>query len=406
MYDYNGYYGDIMKKLLSIILSLFIIISAFAGCGPSEVSNLTGKEIEIPALWYDETPVTMTKAELDEILSMNFTTPKNVIVMISDGMGPNDITIAEKYSEYCFEFGLILNQIKNHGFATTYCANSDITDSAAAGTALATGVKTNLEYVGVDPNGNTLKNITEIARENGKRVGVVTNDSMLGATPSAFTIHALSRDDEKAIANAYMDSLPDVLMGHEFSAFRKALTKENREKLETYAFAKKFYDINETLSQDPKVDLPLIAFSEDPIMKPNSYDLSEMTETALKRLKCQNGFFLMVENTTTDDAGHSNNMMGKISGVVNFDRAIAVVLKFMKENPDTLLIITSDHETGGVQLPKGDEKPDNSLFTSEEHTATNVRVFGVGYGSEYFSGKTIDNTDIAKFAINAVKNSK
>ena len=390
-----------MKKFLSIIIALLIIISAFTGCGATEVSDLTGKEITVPEKWYDEAPITMTKAELDEILSTEFVEPKNVIVMISDGMGPNDITITERYSEYCFEFGLILNQIKNHGLATTYCANSDITDSAAAGTALATGVKTNREYVGVDPDGNTLQSITEIAKKANKRVGVVTNDSMLGATPSAFTIHALSRDDSSTIANAYMEALPDVLMGHEFLEFRKALSKENREKLETYAFSRNFYKINEDLAENPKLDLPLISFSEAP-GKPNSYDLSEMAETALKRLKCENGFFLMLENTITDDAGHENSMIRKMSGVIEFDRAIAVVLKFMKENPDTLLIITSDHETGGVQLPTGDNKPDDSLFTSDDHTATNVRVFAVGKGAEYFNGKTVDNTDIAKFAINAV----
>lgn len=111
----------------------------------------------------------------------------------------------------------------------------------------------------------------------------------------------------------------------------------------------------------------------------------------------------MIENTATDDAGHSNYIDGKINGVVNFDKAISVVLKFMKENPDTLLIITSDHETGGVQLPDDGAQPDKSLFTSEDHTATNVRVFAVGYGAEYFKDKTVDNTDIANFAIKAVK---
>ncbi len=392
-----------MKKLFCIIISLLIVILSFSGCGNTENSGLSGKEITIPEKWYDEAPVTMTKAELDEILSMEYKKPKNVIVMIGDGMGANDITITEKFNEYCFEFGLILNQIKNHGTVTTYCADNAVTDSAASGTALATGVKTNREYVGVDPSGNTLKNIIEIAKECGKRVGVVTNDSILGATPSAFTIHALSRDDEKAIAEAYMNNLPDVLMGHEFSVFRKALSKERRESLDQYAFVKDFYDINETLAADPKADLPLIAFSEEPIMKPNSYDLSEMTETALKRLKCENGFFLMVENAATDDAGHDNNIKGKMAAVINFDRAVAVVLKFMKENPDTLLIITSDHETGGVQLPKGDAEPDNSLFTIDDHTATDVRVFAVGFGTEYFNGKKIDNTDIAKYAINTVQ---
>ncbi len=388
-----------MKKFLCIILSLFIVLTISACGGNSDNDAL----FTVPENWYTDEPVTMTEDELDGILSQKYKKPRNVIVMISDGMGPNDIILAEKYGKNLFDFGLILNQIENHGLCTTYCADSAITDSAAAATALATGVKTNLGYVGVDPNGNTLKNITEIAKERGKKVGIITNDSILGATPSAFTVHAASREDSKVIANAYMESMPDVLIGHEFSEFRKALTQENRDILESYAFIKDFYDINETLKDDPKLDSPLIAFSNEGIYKAGSPDLAYSVEAGLNRLNNKNGFFLMIENTATDDAGHSNYLEGKINGVINFDRAIAVVLKFMKENPDTLLIITSDHETGGVQLPANDIQPDNSLFTSKEHTATDVRVFAVGYGAEYFKNKTVDNTDIANFAINAVK---
>ncbi len=200
-----------------------------------------------------------------------------------------------------------------------------------------------------------------------------------------------------------MESLPDVLIGHEYFKFRKTLIQENRQILESYAFVKDFYDINETLKADPKSDAPLIAFSNEGIYKPNSPDLAYCVEAVLNRLNNKKCFFLMIENTATDDAGHANSIDGKINGVINFDRAIAVVLKFMKDNPDTLLIITSDHETGGVQLPETGAQPDKSLFTSGEHTATNVRVFAVGYGAKYFKDKTVDNTDIAKFAINAVK---
>ncbi len=135
----------------------------------------------------------MAKDELDGILSQKYKKSRNVIVMIGDSMGPNDITLAEQYGKNLFDFGLIINQIENHGMCTTYCADNAVTDSAATATALATGVKTNKGYVGVDPDGNALKNITEIAKEKGKRVGIITNDSLLGSTPSAFTVHAASR---------------------------------------------------------------------------------------------------------------------------------------------------------------------------------------------------------------------
>jgi len=110
----------------------------------------------------------------------------------------------------------------------------------------------------------------------------------------------------------------------------------------------------------------------------------------------------MIESSGTDKFGHKNNINGKLSSVVTLDRTVAAALMFMKNNPDTLLIITSDHETGGVKLPEGDEKL-TDLLTVTSHTDTPVRVFAVGKGSEYFKDKTVDNTDIAKFIIKAVK---
>ena len=126
--------------------------------------------------------------------------------------------------------------------------------------------------------------------------------------------------------------------------------------------------------------------------------LAYCTEIAINRLKknSPNGFFLMVENTTCDAAGHAADIEAKKVGVVTLDRAIVPVLKFMKDNPDTLLIITSDHDNGAITM--------SGEFTATGHTDANVRTFAIGYGAEYFHNKTIDNTDIAKFAINAVSN--
>ena len=111
----------------------------------------------------------------------------------------------------------------------------------------------------------------------------------------------------------------------------------------------------------------------------------------------------MIESAGTDKFGHGSNMQGKLNSVVTLDRTVAAVLKFMEENPDTLLLITSDHETGGVQLPVTGEESLSNLLTVTEHTAAAVRVFAVGKDSEYFSGKMVDNTDIAKFLIKAIK---
>jgi len=134
-----------------------------------------------------------------------------------------------------------------------------------------------------------------------------------------------------------------------------------------------------------------------------SDNLAQCAQVAFQRLQNENGFFLMIESSGTDKYGHKNNMTGKLNSVVTLDRTVAAALLFMQDNPDTLLIITSDHETGGVKLPEGEDARVSDLLTVTEHTDTPVRVFAVGQGSEYFSGKTVDNTDIAKFVIKAIE---
>lgn len=340
--------------------------------------------------WYTEGNVTITKSEVDQILNMQFKKPKNVIYMIGDGMGPNDIAYTQKvYSSYTFDFGLVLNQIKNTGFATTYSADNSVTDSAASGTALATGVKTKNGYVGISPTRETLTNVTEIARQKGKKVGVVTNDDMTGATPAAFLAHNSSRENESAIINSYISFAPDVLIGRGYDSFKSM-------NLSNFVLADDFSKFDTALNSNIKCTRPFMGFFEINTSVNTLNTLSYCTEVALNRLSknSPNGFFLMIENTTCDTGGHYNSLDAKKNGVVNLDRAVATVLKFMKNNPDTLLVITSDHDCGGLQI--------DGKFTTTSHTGIDVRTFAVGYGAEYFNNKTVDNTDIAKFVIDAV----
>ena len=364
-------------------------VCIYQGCGkkdPSFIEYFTTGSIKI------------TKEEVQAIVSQEYVKPRNVIVMIGDGMGPNDLILTEKYSAGIYDFGLIMNLIPNNGWATTHSADSAITDSAASGTALATGVKTNNGMIGMAPDGTILKNISEIAREEGKKIGIVTNDNIVGATPSAFSVHNVSRLNVRELEKSYVDFAPDVLIGQTVGKF----TNHDLTKFLISTGMNGMDKINSTLNKD--YDKPFLGFFKENTTAKTTDTLAHYTEVALNRLKNNDeGFFLMIENTSADNAGHSNDMKGKLNGVPNLERAIAVVLKFMKENPDTLLIITSDHECGGVQLPEEGKTPDNSLFTSDDHTGVNVRTFAVGYGAEYFNNKTIDNTDIAKFAIKAVK---
>ena len=335
-----------------------------------------------------------TLAELNDIFSQEYVKPKNVIFMIGDGMGPNDIIITEKFGKNLADYGLAFNRIPNNGFAITTNVLGETTDSAASATALATGTKTKNGYVGLDKDGNKLKNISETAKECGKKVGIVTNDGLAGATPSAFISHSISRGNEFELVSGALSLKPDVYVGGRPGC----LTNAREDLIEDFLVTTELTTINKILNTDLESKKPYLGFFSG---VQNNLDL--YTKIALTKLQNENGFFLMVENTTTDSAGHSNNVQGKIDAVKIFDKTFKVVLDFVKDNPDTLLIITSDHETGGLQLPEGDAQPTDDLFTTTWHSSTPVKVFALGYGSEYFNGKTVDNTDIAKFAISAVK---
>ena len=318
-------------------------------------------------------------------------------------MGPNDVTLAEKHATGVYDFGLVLNLIENHGFATTHSASDKITDSAASATALSTGVKTNNEYIGKDPDGNDLKTMAETAREAGKKVGIITDEDISGATPTAFVVHNISRSNKNEMTNQMIKFKPDVLMGVDYNSVLVVLDAEAQKIFkEDCIVAKDFTRFKETLDSDPNCQKSFIGFLNG-FSTVASNNLAQCAEVAFKRLKNDNGFFLMIESSGTDKYGHRNNMTGKLNSVVTLDRTVAAALKFMKNNPDTLLVITSDHETGNVKLPETDKYLVSDLLTATEHSDTPVRVFAVGKGSEYFKDKTVDNTDIAKFLIKAIK---
>lgn len=389
-----------MKKLLSLFLALMLLFTVSA-CGD------TGKPQEITE-WYSEETIQITEKQIKKIVSKRYTAPKNIILVIGDGMGPNDIAIAEAYSKDAYDFGLVLNRIPNHGLATTHSASAAVTDSAASGTALSTGVKTTNGYIGKAPDGSDLMTMAERARQAGKKVGIITNEEFYGATPSAFTVHSLSRNNHTEIVNSFVRFMPDVLMGCNFTSIYRLCDEEGRQILmNDCLLATRPQEFKEVLSTDPQCTKPFIGFNA-PYLPKATDDLAQCMQVALNRLSYNNeeGFFLMLEGSGTDKYGHGNAIDEKIANVVTLDRAVAAALLFMEDNPDTLLVITSDHETGGVQMPASAEEITNDLFTTDSHTDTPVRVFAVGKGSNYFKDTTVDNTDIANFLIRAIEGGK
>ena len=380
-----------MKKLLSVFLVLLLVLGLTACAEPAA-----------PEKGYYDQQISITLEQVQTIVNSEFTAPKNIIVIIGDGMGPNDITLAEAHGKGVFAFGTVLNQIPNHGLATTHSANAAVTDSAASGTALSTGVKTNNGYIGKDVDGNDLKTMAERAREAGKKVGIITDEDLSGATPTAFTVHNISRSNGVELMNAMVAFRPDVLMCKNYDEVEVCLNSYNKALIEKYCVvAKHFRDFTTVLDTDPNKEKGFIGCLNG-YSTVASDNLAQCAQVAFNRLQNENGFFLMIESAGTDKYGHGGNINGKLSSVVTLDRTVAAALLFMEENPDTLLIVTSDHETGGIRIP---EEGENlfTAFTLNEHTATPVRVFAVGKGTEYFRGKTVDNTDIAKFVISAME---
>lgn len=393
-----------MKRLFSLIVSLFVLIGLTA-CGTQPAvsePDVSLSDAVQPVGWYSAKGVTLPKSQAQAIIGAAYTTPKNVILIIGDGMGPNDITLAEREMDNLCDYGTVLNLIENHGLATTHSASDAITDSAAAATALSTGVKTNNGTIGKDPDGNDLTTMAETARAAGKKVGIVTDDLLSGATPTAFTVHNTSRNNTAELINAMVKFKPDVLMCQDYTAVYGPLDTDARKIFNNeYLVAKKFDKFTEVLDTDPSGEKPFFGFL-DGYSPVTSYQLAQAAQVAFKRLQNDNGFFLMIESCGTDKYGQNNHINGKLNSVVTLDRAVAAALLFMQDNPDTLLIVTSDHDTGGVQIPAEGASLSDAL-TTNEHTDTPVRVFAVGQGSEYFKDKTVDNTDIADFIIRAIR---
>lgn len=373
-----------MKRIVAWLLMAVLLLGA-AGCGPRGEEPLASSAVEF------------AKDDFSEILSKEPQEPKNIILMIADGMGPNDILLCERY----FKKDLLLSSFPYHGMVATNSASHAITDSAAAATALATGVKTANGMVGQAPAGDPLSNLCEIARAEGKKIGIVTNDLATGATPSSFMVHHKSRKDTKILARKIVDFGPDLLVARDFKGFHGALDQERRRLLSEYSVSKKAATAKAAMARAEKI--PCFCFSDAFRLDKADDLLAQYTKEALAFLENEEGFFLMIESCGTDKRGHENDIEGKIQSVETFDRAVGAVLSFMKDHPDTLLLVTSDHETGGVRLPKEGEKLSDKLFSSKKHTAAPVRVFALGKGASYFHERTVDNTEIANFAIKAVK---
>ena len=365
---------------------------------------------------------------------------KYVFLFIGDGMGNSHVAVTESYLSY--KAGVLggeqltFTQFPVFGTATTHSANSLVTDSSAAGTAIACGAKTNNSWLGVDPEEQPLESVaTVLKRDYGYNVAVISNVPVNHATPASFYGHNRSRHASYSILKEIPESGFDYFAGAGFLGFAGNKWKPERnitEYLEENGYNVCFgkTELAEAVANKDKI---VFAQEYNKDVEPKNYDttgnkpegdatLAEMVKGALDLFGDKNPFFMAIEGGEIDWGGHSNKTMPMVMSVIDMDNAIKVAYEFYLQHPDeTLIVVTADHETGGVALGNhyrvnwevyeeswNENGQSNNLdaaankelnekgficWTTGDHTGGAVPVYAIGKGAEKFSGR-MDNTDI------------
>ncbi len=320
--------------------------------------------------------------------------PKNVILLIGDGMG-----VAQVFSAVTANRGVLnMTQMPFTGFSQTQSANGYITDSAAGGTALSSGQRTYNGALAVDTDTLAIPTILEISKSKGYAAGLVSSSSITHATPASFIAHQPKRDMEEEIAADFIGSDIDIFIGGGRKFF--ANRKDGRNLLDELKADN--YHVFNSLEDAASVNSGKLAIltadnHNEPYPKRGEM-LPEATEKAINVLKNnKKGFFLMVEGSMIDWGGHDNSTSYIVQETLDFDRAIGKALEFASSNKETLVIITADHETGGMTLNGGDMTKGtvSGRYTTGGHTAVMVPVFAYGAGADKFTG-VYKNTDVFK----------
>ena len=322
---------------------------------------------------------------------------RNVIFCIGDGMGFNHVALARHYGPGD-DGKLYMELLPVRGQATTHSADKDITDSAASGTALACGVKTNNGMIGMTPDKTPYSSILELLDAKGWRTGLVATSTISHATPASFASHVDSRNKENEIAAQLLDNRVDMLFG--------GGRKHWGDKLLAKAAADG-YQVIGTREEMSVLELlkPVVGLFADDGMTTFEPEpsLAKMAHAAINLLNAKGKdwfapepkFFLMIEGSQIDWAAHANDTDRVVRQTLLFDMAVRQALEFAKRDGHTLVIVTADHETGGLKLEPTAEAGIKAKWTTGGHTAARVPIFAFGPGAEKFAG-TMENTDIPK----------
>ncbi len=349
--------------------------------------------------------------------------PKNVIYLIGDGMGFGAVSslLLSEEGQTGFEMAPVI------GLNETCSANNYVTDSPAGGTALATGTRTNNGFLGVDPDTVQLTSVLKKAQAMGKKTGIVVNTTITEATPGAFYAGVPSRSMGYKIAEQFCNSNVDVTIGAGLSVF---INRPDSVDL-TATLIEKGYDVyldwKSVLNTDSEKFVGILEMSDvhrrnqssntaakaaegeqvclaaklaadagnldsTRFSEPTVY-LEKAAVKAIEQLSknAPEGFFLMIESAIIDGYGHNNDSDGMIVEMKEFDGLLKALVAYVNAHPETLLVVTADHETGGTAVgynsyPVGGTSPVKLTFSTKGHTGTVVPIFAYGTGAENFAG--------------------
>lgn len=371
-----------MKTYLSLFLWVFTIF----------IANFSPKAMAQDKRDKEQTYILKNPYEVKKLTAPQGEKIKNVILMIGDGM-----SLMHMYSAWTANRGkLWLDNAQYTGLSKTYCANKLITDSGAGGTAIATGHKTNYHMVGVDPDGKPLETLTTLANKKGLSSGIAVTCRLWDATPADFCCHNIDRDAEAEITADYVNCGVDFVFGGGSKLFENRTDGRNLfQELKTkgYQIPRSWQELEQikhgkVFCVTDTVDTPLPAERGDLLARASLKAIDLLKQNS-------KGFFLMIEGSQLDDYGHSNDINLLMQETQDFDQTIGRIFEWAAKDRETLVIVTADHETGGLTLVDGDLNEGRIVckFSTGGHSGVMVPVYAFGPGSENFSG-IFENTEI------------
>ena len=377
-----------MKKILLLVSFIF----GFAVVSNSQVVDRDRSKYAVNNFSEDDKYTMLQPYETVTVQEPKGKKVKNIIFMIGDGMGLEQISAAW----VCNGGKLNMDNFTNVGIQRTYSANKLVTDSAAAGTALATGHKTDNGMVSMTPDSVAVKSLAEVAMEKGKRTGAAVTCRVNDATPAVFFSHSATRKDQEDIVAQMAGSGVYFLSGGGTKFWRdredgRDIAEEVKAKGYTYVETK------EDLMAVEEGPVIALMDSHELLHSLDRGDILPASVTkALQLLDNKKGFFLMVEGSMIDDGGHDNKAGHTMEEIFDFDRTLGIVLEWAEKDGETLVIVTGDHATGGMTLLSGsiDEKRIRVNYSTTGHNGIALPVFAWGPHSEDFIG-IYENTELS-----------